>query len=971
MTPERTNYLTNGVDGIKRLAQGPELSSYRGLQIIPTRKFSMDAGTAPRDLLKRRVRVAEYYRIPYHKDNVNKLYEFYDQSRDTMFKLTYEQLVEMADLGTSDSGSDGSGKYKHGKRGVTVVHKNGWDPDSIADSTVIEPEHARDKDGLELHSLILNDGSRDKKKFRKADVTGANISIASCNIPIKDAVQSIENGNYHVASETFGGGLFNDPIQKGNLLKCNFEAINSAESSIADTFIPYMMTSGMNYLKMQNGNAYFSEISGLEKSIESGEGKCTTPDSIIKLMYHRSVQRGLLNNVDTISPDRILDTSSDDIRTQLNKNPVNLNNFKNLFGALENDLKTFFSVSDVKRLYKNKTLEQVCDEFMQTRQHVLVQEKNDAEIMLMNVFAGSHADTYTIITEPAAMATIQYNEFLRNWSSDIVLENAIVSFITPDVVRPYVARPHMQAHSNFIQLRTMIQADLIKKHCNYLIDDSFTIRTQANKTDQKCINVLESFKNGNDQLKRFYTQFLHDIHTHSEIGVIASNVANSGVFQQAFRPNLHISRCQPLNASDVDNSPSSMNENTWLIQHLASMIPLTKEICDTLTSQSGLASGDALLKEYKTFLTGNETHHVKDPYDSLLMHWLMSKIHPKAETREKAKKHCRISENDEQYLVDAIGNLLRNNTTFDDNIETVFSNLCQGSFVNNHGKSFYCPGLAAVHYPNIPTRLSNDDKHYNELSKRVDWMNMPIMDKTFDKPEEDNGHYYNALSGSVESTANTESTSVKLPWIFNLSKYLNANMLSESLVMSALSHHCFPMSFETGDMDGHNHKQNICDGDLEYLIPGNIAMCTSQPDVVILNLLLVLANRFWKPTSRAMMNGVGIPIASSVNDASIIKAATLRTENRLSSSNTGIRTWVVEGTGCHLMHGPTLPSVGGGGGVGGVGAHDIVILRPNIEHEMLGIIMGRGGTQELGATFWYVLDKINARAVSCLCCAIY
>jgi len=31
---------------------------------------------------------------------------------------------------------------------------------------------------------------------------------------------------------------------------------------------------------------------------------------------------------------------------------------------------------------------------------------------------------------------------------------------------------------------------------------------------------------------------------------------------------------------------------------------------------------------------------------------------------------------------------------------------------------------------------------------------------------------------------------------------------------------------------------------------------------------------------------------------------------------------------------------------------DLVLLRPNIEHEMLGVIMGRGGMQELGATFW-------------------
>jgi hypothetical protein len=30
----------------------------------------------------------------------------------------------------------------------------------------------------------------------------------------------------------------------------------------------------------------------------------------------------------------------------------------------------------------------------------------------------------------------------------------------------------------------------------------------------------------------------------------------------------------------------------------------------------------------------------------------------------------------------------------------------------------------------------------------------------------------------------------------------------------------------------------------------------------------------------------------------------------------------------------------------------MMLLRPNIEHEMLGVIVGRGGTQELGATFW-------------------
>ena len=51
------------------------------------------------------------------------------------------------------------------------------------------------------------------------------------------------------------------------------------------------------------------------------------------------------------------------------------------------------------------------------------------------------------------------------------------------------------------------------------------------------------------------------------------------------------------------------------------------------------------------------------------------------------------------------------------------------------------------------------------------------------------------------------------------------------------------------------------------------------------------------------------------------------------------------------MHGPWLPAVGEDTEASGP-RKDIVILRPNIEHEMLGVIMGRGGTQELGCTFW-------------------
>jgi hypothetical protein len=92
MTPEKTNYITACPDGKRKLAQGPDLPSYRGLQIINTRQFSLEAGTAPRDMLRRRVRVCEHYHIPWDLKNLLKRYEFYDQSRDSMFYLSWDNL---------------------------------------------------------------------------------------------------------------------------------------------------------------------------------------------------------------------------------------------------------------------------------------------------------------------------------------------------------------------------------------------------------------------------------------------------------------------------------------------------------------------------------------------------------------------------------------------------------------------------------------------------------------------------------------------------------------------------------------------------------------------------------------------------------------------------------------------------------------------------------------------------------------
>ena len=96
MTPEKTSYITQGIDGVKRLRQGPDIGSYRGINIIHSRAFSMETGQRPRDVLRRRVRVAEYYRIPPSKDNAKSMFEFYNEQRDNFFQLSFQDLLRMA-----------------------------------------------------------------------------------------------------------------------------------------------------------------------------------------------------------------------------------------------------------------------------------------------------------------------------------------------------------------------------------------------------------------------------------------------------------------------------------------------------------------------------------------------------------------------------------------------------------------------------------------------------------------------------------------------------------------------------------------------------------------------------------------------------------------------------------------------------------------------------------------------------------
>jgi len=96
MLPERTEYLTNGPAGPARLAKGPDLPSYRGLSIIHSQKFELEKGRIPRNILKRRVRVAEYYWI--EETNPGASVSIYNQKMDSMESKTRQQLLDTSNV---------------------------------------------------------------------------------------------------------------------------------------------------------------------------------------------------------------------------------------------------------------------------------------------------------------------------------------------------------------------------------------------------------------------------------------------------------------------------------------------------------------------------------------------------------------------------------------------------------------------------------------------------------------------------------------------------------------------------------------------------------------------------------------------------------------------------------------------------------------------------------------------------------
>lgn len=199
MIPEKTNYVTNGPDGARRLANGPDLPSYRGLNIINTRRFSMETGTKPRDLLRRRVRVCQHYHLPADPSgaHIKKLYEFYDESKDSFFTLTWDDLYRRS-FGMTENRvvmwPDGNvnGLFNHIARVGCSIHAIADDgtvrtmPQGMADAVVVAWQETLDS----MAALVNN----------------MRTSIAFGNSAAIEAALSLNAGGIQAAIRTWNGG---------------------------------------------------------------------------------------------------------------------------------------------------------------------------------------------------------------------------------------------------------------------------------------------------------------------------------------------------------------------------------------------------------------------------------------------------------------------------------------------------------------------------------------------------------------------------------------------------------------------------------------------------------------------------------------------------------------------------------------------------------------------------------------------
>jgi len=277
-------------------------------------------------------------------------------------------------------------------------------------------------------------------------------------------------------------------------------------------------------------------------------------------------------------------------------------------------------------------------------------------------------------------------------------------------------------------------------------------------------------------------------------------------------------------------------------------------------------------------------------------------------------------------FADAIEKNLTHTQMLDDTICELFPD------TTNHVP--FCSEIASSEFTMLPRSCESQEQFATRLTQEVKWDHVPLMHGEGSAP---------LMERHESQELSLEDEMVWDPYQDNYSPY-NAGAIKmegsrqdglELHPMRSFSPKCIGMVAGLAKV----HTARI-HSDLKSAASNAAAFCRDPMNwpVFYKHVLLVWMSRFWQASSRFVDNGNGMMVHHAEPDPSMPPQQAVKYFSN----------------GLHFMHGPKLQTLGTdpNNRTEAVQQCDLVILRPNIKHEMLGVIMGRGGTQELGATFW-------------------
>lgn len=1047
MTPEATNYLTNGLDGKANLKKGPDLPSYRGLSIINSRKFSMETGTAPRDLLRRRVRVGEYYHIVWTPRAETSEYEFYDQSRDTMFRLSYQQLLDMSKM-NSDVWGMNNNKYKFDNTSYwTIAPPNNdnltrptgrsWNPEkgglvgltdeptytavgTLGTQKVNVEMHAGKRSAILFHPLMKHSSGLGSGKFRLKSVS----MPLTCSLP-SEMCCGTDIVRYDIMSEAYGAGIFRHPFNvnalndmspsrhyyecrmnpaaphnwrpvevprppnqhtKANLLTeftnlASHLPFNHAQGMLWDAAITYESTNPLamthTFCRLYDCLPKGLHDMTMDDTIDvtdpyTGNPTATKPNFALKfLCYNIQAKRDLLSSTEPIS--QFLNTLTREQRLEIIQ--------KTMADVQDDSVSRVYTLSAdamlIAQYLQGQLIQFLRDSGINLQVENLVQTFGDRVLACRGSFTPEGQAALDSCNFGAVFDKIRH---MRNqWSATVqakFLSHILLNQTQNNPITSVSSPEFVEMFKEYVEMfERVVLSEFSQMVCSVNVANAAGIGdNSARDEDCKCFPLMQT---------RWDDVSDTSLNANKEkLDAVSANLALSNAFHNGHEmkrahmpmPNLHILTCSPLSWDDAKNSASSVNSVMWPVQQVAGMTYLNRETCTELLrhdDKTPLNNTD----EYRKFLMPcNDTFCNAAPttmWNSFLMHWFMSYFHPNSSVRDKASALCNISTQDERELCEAIKDVLTSNSCMNNRLNSSLQRVVNAF---NHPKTNdrVNAAVASSSMPFIPAQYIDFNDAKNPCTFRKANLNrVPVADvdgfvkmkyvpagcnrysqtekarhkimsqyaysdfvyhdvdvatgNTIVELEGVKKQVYDYASGQCGMSDFDDMAyhwSTNNAWILNLqgtsvaTHNMPCNMTNPASTYQEVQQKPIYDAADTGMQDTVNAAKGACQNPQQY-------------EEILKHFVLVLFARFFESSTRFTNDGqgMGVPYKDTSQQDQVVR------------------------NGLHFMHGPYIPTHLSASEAG-YGAKDIVILRPNIEHEMLGIIMGRGGTQELGCTFW-------------------